>query len=77
MPTKPDNNRWLLRFMKEHDLNRQDIADAVCVTKVAVDRWCLPPPKRGMKPDNSYRKMPDMAKKLLEYVAMNGEFDRA
>lgn len=70
-----DNNRWLHWFMKQNSLSRRQVADAVCVAKSTVDRWLLPPPPPGRRPTNSYRKMPDMARKLLTYMKKNGDFD--
>jgi hypothetical protein len=75
MPKIKDNNRWLQWFMKTNGLNRVDVAEAVCVNKSTVDRWLLPPPKQGKPPTNSFRRMPDMARKLLTYMDWNGDFE--
>ena len=75
MAPKRSNNRWLHHFIKQYQLSRVDVADAVCVNKSTVDRWLLPPPARGKPPENSYRHMPDMAVKLLTLMADIGEFE--
>jgi hypothetical protein len=54
--------------MRKWKLSRHDVAAAVCVNKSTVDRWLLDPPKRGKRPTNSFREMPHMAVKLLQYL---------
>jgi DNA-binding transcriptional regulator YiaG len=69
---RPTNHQKHLRdFMSRHSLTRPDVARALCVNVSTVDRWLVP---TGSK---SYRKMPDMARKLLVYIETynhEGEF---
>lgn len=68
---RPTNNvRHLRRVMKEYSLTRPQVAQALCVHLSAVDRWLSP---SGSK---SYRKMPDMAVKLLVYIENAGDLKK-
>lgn len=68
---RPTNNQKFLRqFMDRYRLTRPDIAKAVGVNLSTVDRWLVP---TGSK---SYRKMPDMARKLLCYMEDAMEFKK-
>lgn len=67
--TKRNNNAWLKKFMKEHNLTRPNVAAACAVSLSTVDRWLAPPRKV------SFRSMPDMAVSLLTCLKANGYFD--
>ena len=66
--TKQNNNAWLKRFMAGREMTRPMVAEALEVNISTVDRWLVPPRK------TSHRKMPDMARKLLNYMDEAGDF---
>ena len=68
---RPTNNvRELRRVMKEYGLTRPQVATHLCVGLSTVDRWLTP------SGNTSYRKMPDMAVKLLAYIENAGELKK-
>jgi len=62
----PDNNHRLHLTMTSHGISRRWVARNLYVHLSTVDRW-LQPPKKGRKPNPTYRSMPDSALKLFEY----------
>lgn len=67
---RPTNNQKFLRdLMARNGLTRPQVARALCVNLSTVDRWLI---HTG---SDSYRKMPDMARKLLVYIEAAGDFE--
>lgn len=67
---RPTNNvRKLKSIMSRYALTRPEVARHLCVNLSTVDRWLTP------SGNSSYRRMPDMAIKLLAYIEDAGEFE--
>lgn len=66
MSAYPNNNKWLKHTINEIGVSRAAVADALHVNTSTVDRW-LQPRTRGGKPNDSWRRMPDMARELMRY----------
>jgi len=71
MAKKQTNAEWLRKFMESYEppLTRRTIADALECNVSTVDRWLVPPENK-----TSHRGMPDMAKRLLQYMEDDGCF---
>lgn len=68
MSVNPNNNRQLAQIIKNHPgITRRWVAEQLCVTTSTVDRWLVPKTSGG-EPNPTYRRMPDMAIRLLDYV---------
>ena len=66
---RPTNNvRTLKLTMKRYSLTRPQVAKHLCVNLSTVDRWLTP------SGNTSYRRMPDMAVKLMAYIENAGDF---
>jgi len=74
------NNRYLLLKMREFHVNRHWVAAQLKVDRSTVDRWLQPrlKHKRGnfSTINPSYRKMPNMAKALLDYRLADEEVSK-
>lgn len=62
----PNNNKWLKHTIQEMGITRAKVAEALHVNTSTVDRWLQPKTRKGVL-NNSWRKMPDMARELMKY----------
>lgn len=68
-----NTNAWLAKFIKTEGLSRAQVAKCLCVSLSTVDRW-LQPKTKGGKRNPQFRRMPDMAHKLLVILSYDDEF---
>ena len=63
---KHETNDELRKLIKQHGLTRPQVRDATCsATTATVDRWLVPPMKKG-SPNPTFRHMPPCKLQLLK-----------
>lgn len=68
-----NTNAWLAKFIKDYDMTRAQVAKHLCVSLSTVDRWLQPKTKGGVR-NPQFRRMPDMAHKLIVILSYDDDF---